>query len=126
MEYIVHKRFCGKAICGNVDLPVMTVCDSTAGFIHSGEQVYCFEKSENAHQYFARNDDGKGLERGNLTQRIMAILQSGKQELWDRVWDDELCQKYRRSEFKDYWLWNHEFFNAEISDLRHIAALVGA
>ena len=51
---------------------------------------------------------------------------AGYQARWDKVWDDDLCQKYRRPEHEDWWLWNHAFFNAPIPDLRHIAGLVGA
>lgn len=29
------------------------------------------------------------------------------------------------STLEDYWLWNHEFYNAPIEDLRYIAKLVG-
>jgi hypothetical protein len=126
MKYVVHKHFVGNAICGNVDLPVMTVCDCTKGYIHDSERVICFDHSENAYQHFARNDDGKGLERGNLTQRIIACLKKAPQEVWDKVWEDSLCQKYKRPEHCDYWLWNHDFYNAEIDELRYIAELVGA
>lgn len=130
MKYVVHKRFNGAAICGEVDLPIMMTCESTKGYIHDGRRVFCYERSENAYQYFARNDDSRGLERGNLTQRIIARLGDKTsphyQELWDRVWEDTRCQKYKRPEHSDYWLWNHDFYNAEIDELRYIAELVGA
>ena len=126
MNYVVHNRFQGEAICGKVDLPVMTVCESTKGYIHDDKRVYCYDHSENAYQHFARNDDGKGLERGNLTQRIIAHLKDAPQEIWDKVWEDSLCQKYKRPEYSDYWLWNHDFYNAEIDELRYIAELVRA
>lgn len=48
---------------------------------------------------------------------------SGYQARWDKVWGDELCQKYRRHEHEDWWLWNHDFYSAPIPDLRHIASL---
>lgn len=124
-NYVVYRRFAGNAICGKVDLPVMTLCDCTKGYIHDNKRVYCFDHSENAYQYFARNDDSKGLERGNLTQRIIARLKDAPQEVWNKVWEDNLCQKYKRPEHSDYWLWNHDFYNAEIDELRYIAELVG-
>ena len=60
------------------------------------------------------------MERGRMTKAIQSIL--GKkdvrhQERWDKVWEDELCQKYKRKEYANYWLWNHEFYNAPIEDL---------
>jgi len=37
---------------------------------------------------------------------------------------NHLCQKYRRPESEDYWLWARAFFDAPIFDLQAIAALV--
>lgn len=129
MNYIVHKRFKGKAICGEVNLPALTICEEVDGFLyHNGRQL-CTATSENAHQHFARNDDNAGFRRGKLTQEIQKVLgkrDSGYQERWDKVWDDPTCQPYKRQEFADFWLWNHDFFNADIDTLRHIAKLVGA
>lgn len=128
MRYIVHRRFKGKAICGDVNLPAMTECDCVGGIItHNGRQI-CFVKSENAHQYFAIDEDCKGMERGRLTQAIQKSLakrDDSYQKRWDMVWEDSLCQQYKRDEFEDYWLWNHAWFNAPIEDLRYIADLVG-
>ena len=42
------------------------------------------------------------------------------------MWADPLCQKYKRPEHEDFWIWNHDFYDAPVEDLRHIAALVGA
>ena len=41
------------------------------------------------------------------------------------VWADPLCQKYKRPEHEDFWIWNHDFYDAPVEDLWHIAALVG-
>lgn len=129
MKYIVHKRFKDKAICGDVNLPATTVCESDGSFIiHNGFAI-CFVKSENAHQFFAVDDDGAGMVRGKLTQSIQKALSKRDncyQERWDKVWNDAVCQQYRRKDYEDFWLWNHDFFNADIDVLRHIANLVGA
>lgn len=130
MKYIVHKRFKDKAICGDVNLPALTECECDDGAIikHNGRPL-CFVMSENAHQFFAVNHDGMGMVRGGLTQAIQKTLANRDdkyQERWDRVWEDEVCQMYKRKDYEDYWLWSHEFFNADIDVLRHIAKLVGA
>ncbi len=91
--------------------------------------MFPYEKSENAHQFFAQNEDGEGLKRGQLTQAIQKTLARRDKQYqgrWDRVWDDPVCQKYKRADHEDYWLWNHDWFQADINTLRHIAALVGA
>lgn len=129
MKYIVHKRFKDKAICGYVNLPALTECESSNGVIIFNGKTLCCETSKNAHQHFARNDDGNGMLRGRLTQAILKTLSKRDahyQERWDKVWDDEASQKYKRDDYEDYWLWNHDFFHASIDDLRHIAQLVGA
>lgn len=129
MKYIVHKRFRDKAICGDVNLPAMTVCECDGAIIrHNGNDI-CFVRSENAYQFFAIDEDGMGMERGRLTQAIQKTLakrDNDYQKRWDKVWDDEICQSYKREDYDDYWLWNHAFFNADIDVLRHIANLVGA
>ena len=42
------------------------------------------------------------------------------------MWEDALCQKYKKPEHEDYLLWNHDFYNADIEDLKYIANLIGA
>lgn len=129
MKYIVYNRFKAKAICGDVNLPSLTECECKDGMITWHGKDLCVATSENAHQYFALNDDGNGMERGSLTHRIIQKLSKrdvNYQVRWDKVWEDKLCQQYKRTNFSDYWLWNHAFYNASIQDLRYIANLVGA
>lgn len=127
MQYITHKRFKDNAICGEVNIPALSICEEANNTIYYNDKPICFATSESAHQYFARNDDGRGVERGRLTQAIQCKLskRDGEyQDRWDKVWEDKICQKYKRKEYDDFWLWNHEFFNAEIDDLKHIAKLI--
>lgn len=126
MKYIAHRRFKGRAICGQINIPAMTALESIDGVIMFGDKPLCFEQSENAHQFFARNDDGQGMERGNLTQEIQKRLRMRKnhQKRWDMVWEDQVCLKYKWDEHPDHFLWNHEWFLAPIEDLKYIAKLV--
>ena len=48
-----------------------------------------------------------------------------RNEYWEKVWNDKIAQKYRRPEHVNYWLWNDDFYNAPIEDLKYIAALAG-
>lgn len=128
MQHITHRRFKDNAICGKVNIPALSVCEESGNTIYFDGKPICFTTSENAHQYFARNDDGRGFERGELTQAIqhkLAKRDNAYQDRWNKVWEDEICQKYRRNEYDDFWLWNHEFFNTDIEDLIHIAKLIG-
>ncbi len=128
MEYIAYKRFKGKALCGDVNIPALTLCEEINGCIYCGGKALCFATSENAHQYFTRNNDGYGMLRGKLIQTIQKRLakQDGHyQERWNKVWIDSTCQLYKRHEHADFWLWNHDFFQADIEVLQYIANLIG-
>lgn len=127
-RYIAHKRFKGKCLCGDVNIPAQSELWCHAGVLCYVGKPICFETSEVAHQHFARNDDGEGMRRGKLTQAIQKTLakrDKGYQARWDKVWADPVCQPYRREDYADYWLWNHDFFGAGVSRLQHIAELIG-
>ena len=125
MEYIVYKPFVGKAICGEVNLPAGTVCQYDQGYIiHDGKPL-CVVTSENAHNYFTKHSDGKGMERGHLIQSILAKLhEEGSEERWENVERDRICKIYKRHDHPDNWLWNHSFYNASIENLEHINNLI--
>lgn len=128
-QYIVKKRMRVEGIGGRVNLPYGTRLEAVDGLIiHQGAAV-CAVTSRNAHLYFARDDDGQGRERGALTLAITSTLEKrdkDHQARWDRVWEDETAQKYRRQDREDHFLWGHAFFEAPVEDLRHIADLIGA
>lgn len=129
MKYIVTKRFKKTAICGPVNIPAMTGVEERGGCLYHNRKKLCMVTSENAHQYFARNDDGCGMERGKLTRSITNILSAKDgdyQNRWDKVWADPVCQAFRRPEHADHWLWNHAFYSADLDALNYIADLVGA
>lgn len=144
MRYVVHRRFRDKCLCGYVNLPYGTVCESIGEVITKDGKSLVIATSENAHQYFARDDDGNGKERGKLTQQIQELLRPPKarewmpntevskhndkyekiKAAWERIWNDPRLQPYKMREHADYWLWNHAFFNAEISELKYILNVV--
>ena len=129
MDYITIKRARFLSLSGNVNLPYGTKINCINGILNVDGKYLCADHSQNAYELFARDDDGNGLKRGKLTQAIrdtLAKRDNNYQVRWDKVWNDAICQKYKRTEYSDYWLWNHSFFNADITDLYHIAALVGA
>lgn len=128
MTYITIKRAHFNSISGPVNLPYGTEVECINGVLTLEEQPLCEDHSQNAYDFFSQNDDGNGLERGKLTQAIRKTLEKNDKDYqvrWDKVWTDPICQKYKRVEHADYWLWNHDFYNAKIPDLRHIATLVG-
>lgn len=129
MQYITYRRFKANTFSGPVNIPAMSSCYEAGGIIFYRGKPISFVTSEDAHQYFARNDDSQGMVRGKLTQAIQKTLEKRDahyQERWNKVWASPLCQKFKRPEDDNYWLWNHDFFQAEIHELRRIASLVGA
>lgn len=129
MQYIVHRRFRGAAICGYVNLPAGTRVEERGGFLEWNGRRLCATTSENAHRHFSADADGQGMRRGRLTRAITNRLAQGgaeHQARWDRIWASPLCRPYRREEHADHWLWNDEFYRAGIATLESIAALIGA
>ena len=64
-----------------------------------------------------------------LLNRIIPKLEkrdAGYQARWGKIWEDALCQKYKRPDQEEHWIWNHDFYNGPVEDLRYIAALIGA
>ena len=128
MDYICFNRFKQKALCGEVNIPYGAKLDEVNNVISYCGNPICYIKSQNAYDYFARNDDGKGLERGKLTAEIIKLLNNRKdgkyQNRWDRIWGDLSLLKYKRPEHDDYWLWNYDFFNASIEELNRIKSMI--
>lgn len=128
-SYITVKRAKFKTVSGDVNFPYGTKLEASGDVLmHDGKPV-CAVFSSCAHEYFAQDDDGQGLLRGQLVHAIKSTLAKTDdlhQERWDKIWDDPRCQKYKNEDREDYWLWNHDFYNAEIDDLKYIAKLIGA
>lgn len=129
-RYITRKRARIKSILGNdMNIPWGAVLEEQDGLLFWRGAAVCATTSQNAYDFFSQDDDGNGQVRGQLVGSIKARLErrdKDYQARWNKVWADPLCQRYRRPEHEDWWLWNYDFFNAPIADLRYIAALVGA
>lgn len=128
-QYVARVRAKFKGFDGLVNIPWGGVLEEQDGLLFWRGAAVCGIYSQNAYDHFSLDDDGQGKLRGKLVTAIKKKLEkrdAGYRARWDKVWADDLCQKYRRPEHEDWWLWNHDFFNAPIQDLRHIACLVGA
>lgn len=125
IEYVSNARFHKKGINGNeFNIPFGAPCISKENIIFFENRPICFITSQLAYDYFSRNDDGQGIKRGELVSKIISTLSNKKdgkyQNRWDKLWEDEYCHKFRRKEHSDHWLWNFDFYNAEIEDLQYI------
>ena len=127
IPYIVRRRARFLSICGPVNLPYGTEVSSDGAFLTVNGEKLCSITSQNAYDFFSRNDDGMGLERGKLVQDIRSTLErrdAKYQSRWDRLWADEGANKLRRTEHEDYWLWSFAFYNADVNELRRISQLL--
>lgn len=128
-NYLCRKRARFDGISGQVNIPYGTALICQDGFLMHQNKPLCGITSQNAYDFFSQNDDGMGRERGDLVGRILSKLQkrdSGYQARWNKVWEDARCQKYKRPEHEDHWIWNFDFYNGPVEDLCHIAGLIGA
>lgn len=130
MIYVTHNRFKKLAACGDtLNIPYGTELATAGEFIITPEgKPVCFATSENAKKHFARNDDGRGLERGKLTwaiaysQRVRKGADGRQQrftdqeiELLERKWAHFLRQDVETI------LFNEDFFAAEVPELQKLA-----
>lgn len=127
--YITRKRFKKRCIQGDVNFPYNTEFDCLEnGMIIYNNKPVCFKTSQDAYDYFARNDDNKGKERGKLIEDILNLTRNDRakdkekrERAWKIIWNDSyIVDKFKRKDHDDVWLWNYDFFNAEISDLEMI------
>ena len=128
IPYTVRRRARFLSICGQVNLPYGTAVSSDGAFLSVNDQKLCSVTSQNAYDFFSRNDDGSGLERGKLVEEITSRMEkrdAKHQARWDALWADEVANRLRRKDSPDFWIWSFDFYNADISDLRHIANLIG-
>lgn len=128
--YIVTKKFSGHAICGDIVLQAGTQLTTSQGYILCPQGLVCVVTSQNAYDYFSQNDDGNGIERGKLVHDILRRIHKLKKQkerndiIWGKIWEDPRCLKFKRPEHADHWLWNYDFYNADIEDLKYIRNLI--
>lgn len=127
MEYVVHRRFKNRAAYGKiVDIPVGAKFESIGYWIATKDgKAICAITSENAKRHFARNDDGCGLKRGELTYAI--AFGPRREGEGFRFSDDEIeMLESRWSHFLntevDTILFNDNFFKASMLELWSLAS----
>ena len=125
MDYITHRRFKANAMCGRINLRYGTRVMSEGGLICKPDGgPICFATSENAKLYFARNDDGMGLERGALTYAIAYGRRRGMAgQRFSDAERETLMRDYPHwlRQDTDYLLFNNDFFAAPVEELRELA-----
>jgi hypothetical protein len=129
MSYLCRKRFKGKGLAGQFNIPYGSVLTENAiGRLCYEDKAVCASSSEISHDYFVIDDDGQGSRRFELTQSIRKLLEGAKTKIhikrWNAVMEDAICKKYNKKEHEDHWLWSNGFFKAPISDLEYILNII--
>lgn len=130
MKFVAHHRYRGLDAGGKpMNVSYGMEYETIGDFIATPEgRGICFTDSEVAKEYFAVNDDGRGLERGALTH---AIAYSRR----EREWADKSVHRFSEAEVEmlesslSHWLrqdadtilFNNDFFAAQPEDLRQLA-----
>lgn len=71
MKYITYKEFNKEAACNKaITIPVNSTCILKGSRIYYENQFICYLTSEDSRKYFAYNEDGNGLTRGQLIETI--------------------------------------------------------
>lgn len=136
-KYINYKRFKQKTMTGNiVNIPALSECMEYQGIIFWNMIPICADKSQNAYDYFTRDDDGQGLVRGSLISEIKSLLRGGivpespREPLYSKRWrvvmKDPLCNKYKEENSRGDFIWSTQFYNANIEDLNLILSTIKA
>ena len=127
MKYICHKRFKKKGASGkDYNISRGAELETVGNFIALGSEAVCTVNSFDAFYHFARNDDEKGLERGELTFAIAFSDRKPNKDNGYRFTPEQqeiICKEYSHFIVKDmeYIIFNYDFFNAEIEVLKEIA-----
>lgn len=69
MDYITYKRFKGKSLSGEVNIPFGTVLQERGGFLYLGERPICCVTSENGWEHFRLNTD-EGQRRQAMLEKL--------------------------------------------------------
>lgn len=124
MTYFTRKRYKKKCIQGEVNIPYGTILDSdNNGILYYNYKPVCFNRSQDAFDYFVSNQDGQGKYRAELIDWILEHTKQGVKkynEIWEMIWDNLEYQKLRRKDHPDRWLWYTGFYSASIDILEKL------
>ena len=118
MEYIVHKRFKGKGIGGDFNLPYGTLVTENDGFLFApdGRQI-CAATSENGWRHFHPNPP-EGAHRQAMLDRLSKFYRSNAAAPY---FEGDIYYRDLAPEENDYWL--HLLRTMETSRLEELYTL---
>ena len=152
MNYIVCKNFNQKGIDGNFNLSVGDILvKNDDGYLYSDGRRVCYYASQNAYDYFMRDDDSKGSQRYALIEEIKGVIAdyvSDYNEEIAAINNGDLTDEQKEAEIANVVdkcsaaydavkhnqntanllnnlnVWNVNFYNASIQTLTQIKSLI--
>ena len=85
MEYIAAKAYDGIGIDGPIHLTKGSTLIEEGGILSYNGKRVCYKTSQDARDFFARNDDGKGRNRHQLSHAILNGVAQLKKDYGDAV-----------------------------------------
>lgn len=126
-EYVAIEDFCGNGIGGFFTIKKGDKCTATEKVIFYKKIPICLISSQIAFDFFSRNDDGEGVYRGEIIKQIKSNLSERNQKYqirWNRIWREKWVRVYKKERPNNFWVWNFDFYNAEIDSLIRILRLI--
>lgn len=150
-NYIVGKAFNGDGIWGHFELPVGTVLVEDNNILSYQGKKVCYATSQDAYDYFSRNDDQEGARRFALVNNIKDTLNALKNDYVskcekirknyllpseeresriaeiDDEWSDALDRLHTNNRTKVFFtngVFNFSFYNASIRDLEYVQYII--
>ena len=129
MDYICHFDYNGMTESGRVmNLKRGETYPIIGQRIANDNRSICVITSEVSHMHFSRNDDGRGLERGDLTYAI-AYSHREREDGEGHIFRFSPEEQTALREKWKHWLrndesvilFNNDFYQAEIEDLKKLA-----
>lgn len=122
MKYVCCRRYKALDLNGKfINIPYGTAMEQHERYIVTTDgRPICFVKSITAHKFFAVDDDGMGLKRGELTNKIaFAPRKTDEGFRFTSAEREKIMEKWSKYIRKDVemCLFNHDFFLAPIEDL---------
>lgn len=128
MKYVAHREYNGDTLTRpekTIQIPKGATLELNGEILYYDGEAVCLKNSYYGHRYFARDDDGRGLERGELTYKI-AFEPRFSEGTGFRFSDEErkiICDEYSHWLKKKIMviLFNNDFFAADVDELQKFA-----
>ena len=123
MEWIAHKPLARNTLGGYKNIKRGERLEEKGGMLFYKGSPVCFAHSQVAKEHFAPNQDGRGLERGDITRHVAFGPKLSDTQKAVLV-SDSKCRQYLIPDERVV-LFNDLFFRASMPELQAICSKLG-